>query len=132
MAREPDPDPRTDPDRTKADDLDGPHRKAMIFVGESDRHGHHPLATEIVHRAHAAGIAGVTVLRGIEGFGRSNHVHTTRILSLSADLPIVIVIVDSAERLDPFLEETATIVEEGLITVEDVTVLRYVGRGRPA
>jgi PII-like signaling protein len=109
-------------------ELEGRHRRAMIFVGESDRHGHHPLATEIVHRAHAAGIAGVTVLRGIEGYGASNHVHTTRILSLSDDLPIVIVIVDSSERLDPFLEEVSTIVHEGLITVEDVTVLHYVGR----
>lgn len=100
----------------------------MVFIGESDRFDHRPLATEIVRRAHAAGIAGATVLRGIEGYGRSNHVHTTRILSLSEDLPMVVVLVDGAERLDPFLEEIATIVEEGLITVEDVTVIHYVGR----
>ena len=110
-------------------DPEGRHRRAMIFVGESDRLGHHPLVTEIVQRAHAGGLAGVTVLRGVEGYGASNHVHTTRILSLSADLPMVVVIVDSAERLDPFLEEVSTIVHEGLITVEDVTVLHYVGRG---
>lgn len=109
-------------------ELEGPQKRAMIFVGESDRHGHHPLATEIVHRAHAAGIAGATVLRGIEGYGASNHLHTTRILSLSTDLPIVILVVDDAERLDPFLADVAEIVQEGLITVEDVTVIRYVGR----
>lgn len=109
-------------------ELEGPQKRAMIFVGESDRYGHHPLATEIVHRAHAAGVAGATVLRGIEGYGASNHLHTTRILSLSADLPIVVVVVDDADRLDPFLADVAEIVQEGLITVEDVTVIRYVGR----
>ncbi len=80
--------------------LEGHHKRLTIFVGESDRAGHHSLATEIVHRAHGAGLAGASMFRGIEGYGASNHLHTTRVLSLSDDLPIAIVIVDSEER-DP-------------------------------
>lgn len=82
--------------------LEGVQRRLTIFIGESDHHGHTPLATEIVQRAHAAGLAGATVLRGVEGFGASNHVHTTRILSLSDDLPMVVVIIDTpADRWVP-------------------------------
>ena len=109
--------------------LEGRQQRATIFIGESDRFQHGSLATEIVHRAHAAGLAGATVLRGIEGFGASNHLHTSRILSLSEDLPIVIVLVDCEERLAPFLTEVAELVTEGLIIVDEVTVVRYTGRG---
>ena len=72
--------------------LTGPARRLTIFVGESDQYHHHPIYSEIVHRAHSAGLAGATVLRGIEGFGASSHIHTTRILSLSQDLPVAIII----------------------------------------
>lgn len=108
--------------------IDGPQQRVTIFIGESDQYGHKPLATEIVTRAHAAGIAGATVLRGIEGFGASNHVHTTRILSLSDDLPIVIIIVDAEERITPFLEEIHNLITEGLVIVDEVTVVKYIGR----
>jgi uncharacterized protein len=67
--------------------LEGHQKRLTIFVGESDHHGHTPLATEIVQRAHTAGLAGASVFRGVEGYGASNHIHTTRILSLSDDLP---------------------------------------------
>ena len=112
--------------------LEGSARRVMVFIGESDQFGHKPLATEIVHRAQQAGLAGATVLRGIEGFGASNHVHTTRVLSLSNDLPIVVVIVDAAERVEAFLPQLDEIVREGLVTVEDVHVVKYVGRTEPA
>jgi PII-like signaling protein len=108
--------------------LEGAARRLTIFIGEEDSYRHHALATEIVHRAHEAGLAGATVLRGIEGFGASNHVHTTRILSLSNDLPIVIVIIDEAERVDAFLPQLDELVTEGLVVVEDVNVVKYVGR----
>jgi uncharacterized protein len=108
--------------------LEGRARRLMIFIGEEDRHDHKPLATEIVHRAQQAGLAGATVLRGIEGFGASNHVHTTRILSLSNDLPIVIVIVDEPERIDGFIAELDELVTEGLVIVDDVDIVKYAGR----
>jgi PII-like signaling protein len=108
--------------------LEGKVRRLTIFVGEADAHDHKPLATEIVHRAQQAGLAGATVLRGIEGFGASNHVHTTRILSLSNDLPIVIVIVDAAERIDAFVPQLDELITEGLVILDDVEVIKYVGR----
>ena len=82
--------------------LEGHHKRLTIFVGESDHVGHHSLATEIVHRAHGAGLAGASMFRGIEGYGASNHLHTTRVLSLSDDLPIAIVIVDSEDAIRAF------------------------------
>src|SRR5450759_1445316 len=86
-------DGRDNPEKGVTMKLERHARRLTVFVGEADAYGHKPLATEIVHRAQQAGLAGATVLRGIEGFGASNHVHTTRILSLSNDLPIVIVTV---------------------------------------
>ena len=111
--------------------IDGIQQRATIFIGESDQYGHKPLATEIVHRAHAAGLAGATVLRGIEGFGASNHVHTTRILSLSDDLPLIIVLVDAEARLAPFLQDVHDLITEGLVIVDEVRVIKYVGRPAP-
>ena len=108
--------------------LTGPARRLTIFIGESDQYHHHPLYTEIVHRAHRAGLAGATVLRGIEGYGASSHIHTTRLLSLSEDLPIAIVIVDAPERIDAFLPQLDELVAEGLVIIDDVEVIRYVGR----
>lgn len=112
--------------------LEGHQRRLTIFVGEADRHGHTPLATEIVQRAHAAGLAGASVFRGVEGFGASNHIHTTRILSLSDDLPMAIIIVDTEARIRPFLAELDELITEGLVIVEDVEVVKYVGRGHEA
>jgi PII-like signaling protein len=78
-------------------ELSGPAKRLTVFVGEQDAYDHHSVALEVVHRAHAAGLAGATVIRGVEGYGASNHIHTSRLLSLSDDLPLCIIIVDRAE-----------------------------------
>jgi PII-like signaling protein len=108
--------------------LEGHQRRLTIFIGEADHHGHTPLATEIVQRAHKAGLAGASVFRGVEGYGASNHIHTTRILSLSDDLPIAVVIVDTDERIQGFLPDLDELITEGLVIIDDVEVLKYVGR----
>jgi uncharacterized protein len=107
-------------------ELNGPARRLTIFVGENDTHRHHSVALEIVHRAHAAGLAGATVFRGVEGYGASNHIHTTRLLSLSDDLPLCIVIIDTAAAIERFAVQLEELIEGGLVVVEDVEVLRYV------
>jgi len=112
----------------------GPAMRLTVFVGETDQWHHRPLYTEIVRRAHAAGLAGATVLRGIEGFGASSRVHTTRILSLSADLPVAVVIVDTEDKIEAFVPELDGLIEEGLVILDPVTVITYDGRtreGRP-
>lgn len=109
--------------------LEGPATRLTIFVGESDQWHHHPLYTEIVHRAHRAGLAGATVLRGIEGYGASSRVHTQRLVSLGTDLPVAVVIVDEAARIDAFLAELDEIVTEGLVIRDEVHVIAY--RGGP-
>jgi hypothetical protein len=108
--------------------LIGEGKLLRIFVGESDRWDGRPLYEAIVHQARAMGLAGATVLRGIEGFGASSVVHTSRILRLSEDLPMVIEIVDSADKIDAFLEATESMVEGGLVTLERVEILKYQGR----
>jgi PII-like signaling protein len=108
--------------------LEGHQQRLTIYIGESDRHGHTPLAVEIVQRAHRAGLAGASVFRGIEGYGASNHIHTTRILSLSDDLPIAIVIVDRAEAIAAFLPQLDELITQGLVVLEEVEVVKYVGR----
>lgn len=110
--------------------LEGPAQRLTIYLGESDQWHHKPLYAELVHRAHAAGLAGASVFRGVEGYGASNHVHTMRLLSLSEDLPVAVVIVDAAERIAAFLPQLDELIQEGLVTVEDVQVHRYVGRSR--
>jgi PII-like signaling protein len=110
--------------------LDGAASRLTIFIGESDVWHHKPLYTEIVHRAHAGGLAGATVLRGIEGFGASNRVHTTRLLSLSEDLPIAVIVVDTDEKIRAFLPQLDELIGEGLVIVDPVEVIRYVGRPR--
>jgi len=109
--------------------LTGTAVRLTIMIGESDRWHHKPLYTEIVHRAHKAGLAGATVLRGVEGYGASNLIHTTRLLSLSDDLPMVIVIIDTHDRVDAFLPQLDELVNEGLVILDDCEVIRYVGRG---
>jgi PII-like signaling protein len=105
----------------------GPARRITIFIGESDVYQHKPLYAEIVHRAHERGMAGASVFRGIEGFGAASRIHTSRLLSLSEDLPLAIVIVDTAGLADEFLAEITDLVTGGLITVEDVFVHAYAG-----
>ncbi|HEV7961659.1 MAG TPA: DUF190 domain-containing protein [Actinoplanes sp.] len=110
--------------------IEGAALRLTIFVGEDDTWHHKPLYHEIVHRAHLAGMAGASVLRGIEGFGASSRIHTTRLLSLSDDLPVAVVIVDQEDRVRAFLPQLDELVNEGLVIVDPVEVIRYVGRGR--
>ena len=110
--------------------LDGPAVRLTIFIGEDDMWHHKPLYHEIVHRALAAGLAGATVVRGIEGYGASSRVHTTRLLSLSQDLPVAVIIDDQDERIRGFLPQLDELVVEGLVIVDPVEVIRYVGRSK--
>jgi len=108
--------------------LRGPASRLTILIKEDDQWHHRPLYTEIVHRAHKAGLAGASVFRGIEGYGKSQHIHTSRILSLAEDLPCSIVIVDTDEKIRAFLPELDELVTEGLVMVDAVEVTRYVSR----
>jgi PII-like signaling protein len=108
--------------------LSGTCLRMTIFIGENDQTHHRPLYTEIVHRAHARGLAGATVLRGFEGYGASSRIHTSRILSLSEDLPVVVLVVDEPEKIRAFLPEVEELVSEGLVILDEVEVVRYVGR----
>ncbi len=107
--------------------LQGPAKRLTIFIGESDRYQHHSLCNEIVQRALQTGLAGCSVFRGTEGFGATGHLHTTHLLSLSEDLPVAIVIVDAAERIESFVRPLDELVTAGLVIVDDVDVIRYVG-----
>ena len=108
--------------------LPGPALRLTILIGEDDIWHHKPLYTEIVHRAHDAGLAGATVLRGIEGYGASSRIHTTRLLSLSEDLPIAVVIIDTDDRVRAFLPQLDELVTEGLVVIDPVEVISYRGR----
>jgi len=101
--------------------------RLTVYVGESDTRGGRPLYTEIVHRARDMGLAGATVLRGLEGFGAGQVVHITRLLTFSEDLPMVVVIIDGAERVDAFLPVLDELIDEGLLVREEIEVVRYAG-----
>ena len=98
-----------------------------IFVGESDRHGRRPLYEEIVLKAREAGLAGATVLRGVMGFGKHSLIHTTKILRLSEDLPMVVEVVDSREKIEKFMPVLDELITDGLVTLERVNVIHYRG-----
>lgn len=101
-----------------------------IFIGESDKFEGKPLYEWIVLKAREAGLAGATVLRGIEGFGATSRIHTTKILRLSEDLPIVVEIVDTAEKIEQFLPSIDSAISEGLATLENVQI-RFYRSGNP-
>ncbi len=105
--------------------LPGRALRLMIFLGETDTWHHKPLFHEIVRRAHSAGLAGASVFHGIEGFGASSAIHTTRILSLSEDLPVVVIIVDDEQRIRAFLPHLDELITEGLAIIDEVDVIRY-------
>jgi PII-like signaling protein len=114
--------------------LEGAAKRLTIFIGESDHYRHHSLCSEILDRARRGGMAGCSVFRGSDGFGATGHLHTARLLSLSEDLPVAIVIIDAPERVEAFLPQLDELVTGGLIILDDVDVIRYVanpvGRSR--
>jgi PII-like signaling protein len=105
--------------------IEGEGRLVRIFVGESDRFEGRPLYEAIVQLARKEGLAGATVLRGLMGYGANSRIHTTKILRLSEDLPIVVEIVDREERIAQILPRLDQMVGEGLITIERVNVIAY-------
>jgi uncharacterized protein len=104
-----------------------PHEAVLlrIFIGESDRWQHQPLYEAIVLKAREMHLAGATVLRGPMGFGKSSRLHTAKILRLSMDLPLVIEIVDSEEKIQSFLPVLDPMIGGGLVTLEKVKVIEY-------
>ena len=110
--------------------LEGEGKLLRIFIGESDRWHGRPLYQAIVERVREEGLAGATVIRGIEGFGADSRLHTSRILRLSEDLPIVIEIVDTAEQIERILPLLDEMVEEGMVTLERVQVIAYRGSSK--
>ena len=105
--------------------LSGEQVLARIFIGESDTWQHQPLALALIERLRREGFAGATVLRGIAGFGARSVLHTTNLLRLSEDLPVVIEVVDSEEHIERLLPIVDEMVGEGLVTLEKVRVIKY-------
>jgi len=101
-----------------------------IFIGESNKHGRKPLYEWIVEQARSQGMAGATVLRGIQGFGANSLIHTTKILRLSEDLPVVVEIVETEEKIEAFLQSIDHAITDGLVTVEKARVRMYRANGR--
>lgn len=114
--------------------LDGEQALVRIFIGDSDKWHHQPLHSALLERLRKEGFAGATVIRGVAGFGAASVIHTTRIVDLSADLPILVEIVDDQEHVDkliPILDEMIT--QGALVTIEKVRVLKYAaGKGKAA
>lgn len=107
--------------------LSGPALRMTVILGEDDTWHHRPVATEIVVRAREAGLAGATVTRGVEGFGRRSIVHTSRLVSLSSDLPVVVTLVDEAPKIESFVASVEEVLTGGIITLEPVEVVTYIG-----
>jgi PII-like signaling protein len=107
--------------------LEGEGRLVRIFCGESDRWQGAPLYQAIVRRMRDEGLAGATVVRGLEGFGATTRLHTSRLLELSSDLPVVIEIVDTDERIERILPILDEMVGDGLVTLEKVHIITYRG-----
>jgi hypothetical protein len=113
--------------------LEGEAVLVRVFIGESDHWHHQPLALALVERLRREGFAGATVLRGVAGFGAHSVLHTSQILRLSEDLPVLIEIVDTAERVERLLPILDEMVGEGLVTMEKVRIVKYAaGAPRPA
>jgi PII-like signaling protein len=105
--------------------IEGEGKLLRIFIGESDTWHGRPLYEAIVHRVREHGLAGATVIRGIEGFGADSRLHTSRILRLSEDLPILIEIVDTQERIEEVLPLLDEMIGEGMVTLERVEIVAY-------
>jgi PII-like signaling protein len=106
--------------------LDGVQVLARVFVGESDKWHHQPLHRALLERLRAEGFAGATVFRGIAGFGAHSVIHTSHVLDLSADLPVIVEVVDTEEQMEKLLPILDEMVQQGvLVTMEKVRVVRY-------
>lgn len=105
--------------------LSGEQVLMRIFIGESDRHGHIPLYEALVNLMRSEGLAGATVTRCIAGFGAHSVYHTDKLLRLSADLPIIVEVVDSQEKIDAVMPKVDGMMDGGMITLEKATVIRY-------
>ncbi|MFE5077573.1 DUF190 domain-containing protein [Streptomyces halstedii] len=106
-----------------------PHVRLTVLLDDTDMWHHRPLSSEIVHRAHAAGLSGASVFHGVEGFGQQQMVHTARLLSMTDDLPIAVVVVDGEARIRDFLPQLEELEIQGLVTLEQVQTVRFI---RPA
>lgn len=106
--------------------ITGPAKAVRIYIGESDTWHGRPLHLAIVHRARESGLAGATCIKGFEGFGAHSRVHTAMLLRLSEDLPVLVELVDTEERVAAFLPVLDEMVHEGLITIQDVEIIKYV------
>jgi uncharacterized protein len=106
-------------------DITGPAKLLRIYIGESDKWHGRPLATAIVERLRAEGLAGATVIRAVEGFGAKSRMHTAHILRLSEDLPLIVEAVDRPERIEAVLPLVDEMVADGMVTVADVQVVSY-------
>lgn len=105
--------------------ISGQGRELRVYIGESDQYKGRPLYQAIVEMLKAEGLAGATVMRGMIGFGAHSRIHTTNILRLSEDLPMVVVAVDSQEYIERVLPRLDEMVAEGLITIHDVEIIKY-------
>lgn len=101
-----------------------------IFIGESDRHEHRPLHEALVELLRSEGFAGATVLRGVCGFGANRVYHTQKLLDLSADLPLVVEVIDTQEKINAIMPRIDAMMGGGMITLEKATVIRYSHSGR--
>lgn len=109
--------------------LEGAATRMTIHLTDGDRSGHQALFSEIVHRAHEHGLAGTSALHGIEGYGAAGFVHTDRLLDCADDLPAVVIIVDTDDKIRAFLPQLDELISDGLVTLEPVEVVRYTGAG---
>jgi uncharacterized protein len=105
--------------------IEGPGKRVTIHLGESDRFGHKPLYEAIVELLRAEGCAGATVVKGVMGFGKGSRIHTSSILRLSEDLPVMVIFSDTAERIDAVMPRVDDMLSGGLVVVEDVHIARY-------
>lgn len=103
----------------------GSATRLTIFVDEADQWHHKPIYVEIIHRAHRAGLAGATALRGVEGFAALSEIHTPHLFTLGDHLPLVIIIVDDRQRLRTFLDGLDGMLDKGVALLDDVEVIRY-------
>ena len=106
--------------------LAGPAVRLTILIDENDQWHHRPLYTEIVHQAHRHGLAGATAIRGIEGFTATSEIHAPHVFPLANHLPVAVVIVDSRERIQAFLDALDSLLTKGAVILDEVEVIRYV------